>query len=165
MGEAFPWKQHILHCLESTQYMSLSTADSELGTWVNPVYFAWDKAFNLYFVSMPHSRHMTNMRTDPRVSIAIYSTAQDTLGDVEGIQLHGKAEFVTEEHEVELAYNIYYARVYPETRKGIDSVAADYRGDSAEWVFVKIIPEEIFYFNTEFFGHERQLVPVDQLSV
>src|SRR3989344_5152079 len=71
----FEWEKYIIECLESTDYCSMATVDSK-GVWSNPLYFAWDENFNLYFISQPNSRHMQNIEKDPRVSAAIYSTAQ-----------------------------------------------------------------------------------------
>lgn len=108
---------------------------------------------------MPSSRHMRNIEKDSRVSIAIYSTDQDTHGDVVGVQLSGIAELIPDE-KVSAVNDLYYKRVFPEgntTNKPEDKM-----GD-AEWKFVKIKPSEIYYFDTRFFGEERQKVPLELL--
>ncbi len=74
----FDWKKHLLDCLNSTDYCCIATVD-ERGVWANPVYFAWDSVFNLYFISQPHVRHMQNIKNDPRISVAIYSTEQKEI--------------------------------------------------------------------------------------
>jgi nitroimidazol reductase NimA-like FMN-containing flavoprotein (pyridoxamine 5'-phosphate oxidase superfamily) len=157
--EDFDWKNHLVEALEKTDYCSISTVDKD-GSWVNPVYFAYDEKFNLYFVSMPSSKHMKNISNDNRISVAIYSTAQDTHGDVLGVQLKGKATLVKDE-EVPAVNEIYYKRVFPD---GNHNKKPEDKMGNAEWKFVKIVPDEIYYFDTRYFGEERKQVPTEQLA-
>jgi hypothetical protein len=102
---------------------------------------------------------MTNIANDKRISVAIYSTAQDTHGDVLGVQMKGNATMVSDS-EVSSVNELYYKRVYPDG--GHNKKPEDKMGN-AEWKFVKIVPEEIYYFDTRYFGEERQLIPNDHL--
>lgn len=153
----FDWKKYLVDCMQLTEYCCLATVDKN-GVWSNPVYFAWDENLNLYFISQPNSRHMKNLEKDSRVAISIYSTAQSTFGDMTGIQLDGNAYILVDKQEVEKAYNIYYGRKYPDTSKNPKKDEDAYI-NNPEWIFVKIVPEHIYYFDTRFFDEERQEVP------
>lgn len=140
--------------MNSTDYCSIATVDIK-GVWVNPVYFAWNDDFNLYFISMPHVRHMQNIKQNPRVATAIYKTEQK--GDVIGIQIEGEAHILEDQEEKKKANQVYYGRV--------DSLEQNEPFvDNPEWLFVKITPENIHYFDSKIFGEERQEVPLEVLK-
>ncbi len=149
----FNWKRHLLECMQSTDYCCIATIDKK-GVWANPVYFAWDKNFNLYFISMPQVRHMQNITENPKVAVAIYKTEQK--GNVVGIQIEGKASILKDQEEKQKAHEIYYGRVgsFKQNKPFIDN---------PQWLFVKITPENIYYFNSKVFGEERQQVPKEKL--
>lgn len=149
----FDWKKHLLDCMNSTDYCSIATVDDK-GVWVNPVYFAWDEEFNLYFISMPRARHMQNIAKNPRVAVAIYKTEQK--GDVIGIQLEGNVRILKGQDEKQKAHKVYYGRVssLEQNEPFIDN---------PKWLFVKITPEQIYYFDSKTFGEERQTVPMEEL--
>ncbi|KKU52407.1 MAG: hypothetical protein UX72_C0005G0002 [Parcubacteria group bacterium GW2011_GWA2_47_10] len=153
----FDWKKYLVECMQSTEYCCLATVDKN-GVWSNPVYFSWDEKFNLYFISQPHTRHMRNLEKDSRIAISIYNTAQSTFGDVAGIQLDGDAHILNDRQEVEKAYNTYYGRKYPETAEN-PKKDKDVYINNPEWIFVKVVLEHIYYFDTRFFDEERQEVP------
>src|SRR5579884_464940 len=146
----FDWKKSLLECLESTDYCSIATVD-EKGVWVNPVYFAWDEDFNFYFISQPQVRHMQNIKENKTVAMAIYKTEQ--TGDVMGVQLEGEAKILEIEEETVRAHTVYYGR------KGSLEQNEFAMGDP-NWLFVKVTPKQIYYFNSEIFGEERQEVPL-----
>lgn len=145
----FNWKKHLTECIRSTDYCCIATVDPK-GVWANPVYFAWDDKFNLYFISQKHSRHMRNLKKDPRISVSVYKTEQK--GDVAGTYIEGKAEILEDLEEKINANNIYYGR------KGSIEQNEPFI-DDPDWWFVKITPEQISYFNSKIFGEERQEVP------
>ena len=154
--ENFNWKKHIRTGLEATFFCALATREAH-GVWACPVYFAYDEKLNLYFISMPKSRHMKNIARDPRVAVAIYSTAQTPGGDVKGIQLEGRARIVRDK-EVEEVYSIYFRRRFPVTGRSKNNPTA-HMGPRAAWKFVKIVPKNIYYFDTRVFDETRVKVP------
>lgn len=150
----FQWKKFITECLQSTDFCTIATVDNE-GVWSNPVYFAWDNQFNLFFISQLHSRHMQNIRKNEKVSVSIYNTQQK--GDVCGIQLEATAGILKDNlREIKNAYDVYYGRA----GKGPDMQS--YIQDPT-WIFVKVTPQALYYFDTRFFKEERQLVPLEAL--
>lgn len=88
-GNDFDLNKYLKACLESTTFCSIATVDPK-GVWVNPVFFAYDKDLNLYFISQMHSRHMQNIVNNKRVAVSIYKTEQKD--DICGTYLEGEAE-------------------------------------------------------------------------
>ncbi len=153
----FDWKKYIDEALFATDYCSIATVDKS-GAWANPVYFAWDKNYNLYFISQMSSRHMQNLQKDNRISVAIYKTEQK--GDIIGIQLEGKAKILSENESkknIQHAYDTYYGRA---------GHGPDVQGyiNNPTWLYVKVVPSKIYYFDTRFFGEERQNVPLEKIK-
>lgn len=154
----FDWKKYITDALNATDYCSIATVDNKNGVWTNPVYFAWDKKYNLYFISQMSSRHMQNIQKDNRIAISIYKTEQK--GDVVGIQIEGKAKIITikdNKKEIKHAHNTYY------TRAGHGADMQKYINNPT-WLFVKVVPKKIYYFDTRFFKEERQEAPLNKLK-
>lgn len=153
----FNWRKHLLECMKSTDYCCIATVDTK-SVWSNPVYFAWDDEFNLYFISQMRSRHMQNLSKNPKIAVSIYKTEQK--GNVVGIQLEGTAKILSEDDdkkEIQHAYDTYYGRA---------GRGPDVEGyiNKPIWLYVKITPEQIFYFDTRFFEEEKQEVPMDKLK-
>lgn len=98
---------------------------------------------------------MQNIKNNPRIAVSIYNTAQSTHGDVVGIQLDGIATILTIKEDIEKAYTTYYGRVHPETGKS-ENMRPENFIDSASWQFVKIIPEHVYYFDTQYFNEEKE---------
>lgn len=156
MTENFDWKKYIEKGLAATNFCSIATVDPK-GVWSNPVFFAWDNKYNFYFISQMASRHMQNIEKDGRVSLAIYKTEQSD--NVAGIQLEGRAKILSKKDgkaEIQHAYDTYYGRA------GHGPNVQGYLNDPT-WLYVKITPSNIYYFDTRFFGEERQQVPLSEL--
>lgn len=149
----FDWKKYIEEALSATDYCSLATVD-EKGVWSNPVYFAWDNKYNLYFISQMQSRHMQNIQKNNRIAVSIYNTEQK--GDVIGIQLEGGATILEKEEDKKSAHQVYYGRSGSLKQN-------EFAMHDSKWLFVKITPGQIYYFNSEVFGEERQAVPFQEL--
>lgn len=152
----FDWKKHIYEALSATNYCCLATVDDR-GVWSNPVYFAWDDHYHIYFISQMSSRHMQNLMKHNRVALSIYKTEQK--GDVVGIQLEGNALIVghdADPAEIQRAHDTYYGRA------GFGPDVQEYRNNPS-WLYVKVSPEQVYYFDTRFFGEVRQEVPMHKL--
>lgn len=148
------WASLIEAVLKSTPFMALATRGPE-GIWSNPVHFAYDSDLNLYFISQPGSRHMRNIKGDSDVAVSVYTTNQPALGHVVGLQLQGMATIASDD-EVEEIHQTYYGR--PEFNT-VSVPASNYQGANAPWRFVRIVPNEIGYFDSGRFSNERQVVP------
>ena len=67
--------------IEDTPYLTLATADASGKPWSCPVYFAYDEAFTLYWVSFSETVHAANIRVRPQVGISILGQPPDHEGD------------------------------------------------------------------------------------
>ena len=123
----------VKEALERTEIMALSTIGPD-GSWTSPVQFGYDEKLELSFMSMPDTKHVRNIREDPRVSVAIYSFPGPEGGNL-GLQIKGRAEDETGE-------------------SGTDRAAAS----SETWHRFRIVPEEVWCFDSRVFGGQRQRV-------
>lgn len=155
----FNWKSRLLECLNSTQYMALATKDTKNGSWVCPVYFAWDESHNLYFISLPDSQHMQNIQQNSRVAVAIYSTNQNTHGDVLGLQLSGTATEMHDKEGIKSAYSCYSGRLERDTKTPFHRKVEEFLNEETDWIFVKVSPDKIFLLDSSNFGENRILIP------
>jgi uncharacterized protein YhbP (UPF0306 family) len=153
------WKTLIADCFASTTFMSLATYGKE-GLWVNPVYFAWDKKNDIYFISELDCLHMRNIQNSSQVACTIYPTNQ--TGDVYGAYLKGHAYVLTDPVDKKIADDTYYGRVYPNDPNGKSRDADGYRL-SPYWHFVKIGIDNLWYFDTRYFEERRIKVPVAEI--
>lgn len=80
----------VREALDRSQIMALSTIGPD-GPWTSPVQYYHNERLELFFLSMPDTRHVHNMVRDPRVSVAIYSHPGPAGGNL-GLQIGGRAE-------------------------------------------------------------------------
>src|SRR5580704_13953194 len=66
--------------LAATPHLTLATADASGKPWSNPVYFAHDQAFALYWVSFRQTVHSANIRVRPQVGISLLGEPPDHEG-------------------------------------------------------------------------------------
>ena len=83
--------------IEATPYLTLATADASGKPWSNPVYFAHDQAFTLYWVSFRQTVHSANIRVRPQVGISLLGEPPDHEGqgvyfDAVATELHDLTE-------------------------------------------------------------------------
>lgn len=101
-------KQEILKFLESRKLMSIGTYYKL--PWAAPVYYLFDEDFNLYFVSNPKTKHCINISKNPKVSITIANSEQDTEGKKKGFQARGLAKKVISVSEIKEIIKIWNKR-------------------------------------------------------
>jgi len=83
-------KSELIKFLNSNNLMTLATANPK--PWVATVYYAYDRGFNLYFVSSPNSKHSHDIEKNKNVAIAIYDSHIKNSESKTGIQLQGSAQ-------------------------------------------------------------------------
>jgi uncharacterized protein YhbP (UPF0306 family) len=130
----------VKEALERTEIMALSTIGPD-GSWTSPVQFGYDEKLELSFMSMPDTKHAQNILKDPRVSVAIYSFPGPEGGNL-GLQIKGKADDVTGQSV---------------TDKAVAS--------SETWHRFRIVPEEVWCFDSRVFGGKRQRVNLSDLRL
>lgn len=105
------------------RYANLATASSDGEPWSAAVFYAYDKAFNLYWFSDVEAKHSKNIEARSQLAITIYdSTVAEGLG--KGLQIEAVAERLEDLREIEKAVRIYnkFARMY---RLSVDDVSGD----------------------------------------
>ncbi len=75
-------------------YLTISTTDGEQ-PWCAPVQYVADEDLNLYFVSLPGSRHMTHIASNPHVAVTIFDSQQPPFTS-RGVQIEAMAEAYSE---------------------------------------------------------------------
>jgi uncharacterized protein YhbP (UPF0306 family) len=88
-------KRRVKEALERTDIMALSTIGTD-GPWTAPVQYRYNEKLDLFFLSMPGTKHVRHISSDPRVSAAIYSHPGPPGGNL-GLQISGTAEHLTGE--------------------------------------------------------------------
>lgn len=82
-------KASVKEALDRTKIMALSTIGSD-GSWTCPVHYHYNDELELFFMSLPDTKHVENIYVDPRVSVAIF-TPPGPDGEKLGLQIKGKA--------------------------------------------------------------------------
>lgn len=142
------WNSKVKEALDRTEFMAISTIGED-GSWTNPVEFHYSEKMNLYFVSMIDTKHVQNILRDPRISAAIFKTERfpGPEGDVLGLQLKGTAQHLTDERDIEEAVRCWGGR------------------PSEVWNFFKIVPEEVWCFDSREFGEKRVKVDLSSIAL
>lgn len=156
------WKTYLAACLDTSQYMVLATVGKS-GPWANPVYFAFDSSFTLYFLSQPSSRHMRNLEANPTVACAIFNPSQEAQGKVRGTQIVGTARWV-EPHEAKHAFDTYFVATSARTPVPPRGSALAHVNGSSEWRLAKITPERIECFDEYCFYGTKGRIPPEVLG-
>jgi uncharacterized protein YhbP (UPF0306 family) len=79
----------VKEALDRTVIMALSTIGPD-GSWTCPVHYKYNEELELFFQSLPDTKHVGNIHADPRVSVAIFSSP-GPLGEKLGLQIKGIA--------------------------------------------------------------------------
>jgi len=97
--------------IKNNQYVSIATTDKLGNPWISPVAYSYDKNWNLYFTSLPDSKHCKNIKATKKVVCCIFDSHQ-LWGEGVGLQIEGVSEEVTLRNAIE-ATKIYSKRKYP----------------------------------------------------
>ncbi len=137
--------------LEDGYLMSLGTAD-EGGVWVADVIYVHDEQFNLYWVSMPGTRHSRAIEGNNRVACAV--TASQEVGKERALQISGVAEKVDGPlFELEKKHRTK-RRMQTPTRPG------EILEDGEVWYVLK--PTKVELMHSEPFGYEKKSIPLEK---
>jgi len=104
-------KQTAKTIITENQYMTLGSVGEGGQAWVAPLAYAFDRGYNLYFMSLPGSRHVKNMMRNPTVSVAIFDSRQG-FGEGVGLQLKGEASGVPA-RSAAVVFKHYFGRKWP----------------------------------------------------
>jgi general stress protein 26 len=132
------WHSKVKEALDRTDIMALSTIGDD-GSWTSPVQYRYGPKLELYFESMNETKHVENIRNDPRVSVAIYWPEEFPGGGNLGLQIRGTAEELPAEDN-------------------------DPSAESALWHTFKVTPDEVWCFDSRA-SRERQKIELAELTI
>jgi len=130
---AIDWNTKVKEALERTDIMALSTIGDD-GSWTSPVQFTYTSQFELSFLSMMDTKHVTNILKDPRVSAAIYRPEPFPGGGNLGLQIKGSAKIISGEHEANVWHRF---QITPEEVWCFDS-RVSHRREKIDFVNLKL---------------------------
>lgn len=156
----FKWTEQIRECLDSTLVAVLATRGED-GVWATPIYFSYDEKFNFYFISPMSTRHMLDIKTNPRVALAIISPASHTGVNQIGVQIEGRAEEVPDK-DIETVYETRSRRIAGDSEWAPMPEEGHFVKEHGG-VFMKIVVDSMNYVDTRFFGGNSKIVPLAKL--
>jgi uncharacterized protein YhbP (UPF0306 family) len=80
--------------LDANLYMTLGTADESGRPWASPVYCAFDRYTEFWWVSSPDARHSRNIAVRPEVGIVVFDS-QVPISTGQAVYMSAVAEQVT----------------------------------------------------------------------
>ena len=99
--------EHVAYALlDAAPLCAISTISPRGTAYVSTAYFAWNRRFELVWLSSPSARHSQNIVARPTTAVAVYDTGQEWGEPDRGIQLCGSSRLVpqTNAHEAEESY-------------------------------------------------------------
>lgn len=118
-------------------YITLATASRNGLPWITPLFSAYDKDYNFYWISSSISVHSVNITHNRNVAIIIYdSRAPEGKGF--GVYIRAKASVVETKSEIKKACRLIYRR----KNKPIPS-ADNFTGDAPRKIY-KAVPQAVF---------------------
>jgi len=105
--------------IKKIHYMTLATSSRKAMPWCSPVFCAYDRKYNFYWISSRHCVHSANIKDTGRAALVVYdSTVPEGQGF--GVYFEAKAGMVEDKAEIERALKLLYNRKRrPVPRAGI----------------------------------------------
>lgn len=104
------YKAQAKQIVEKNIYCTIATASSGGIPWISPVFFAYDKNYNIYWVSNKNARHSRLIQDNSQVAIVIFNS-QAPEGEGDGVYFESKAKALTDEREIEYAIAVLNKRI------------------------------------------------------
>ncbi|HUB92403.1 MAG TPA: pyridoxamine 5'-phosphate oxidase family protein [Candidatus Saccharimonadales bacterium] len=90
-------------------YITIATSNRKSVPWNSPVFCAYDKNYNFYWISAEKTVHSINIEQNENVALVIYdSTVPEGAGF--GVYIKAKASEVRSRKEVRMALSLLYKR-------------------------------------------------------
>lgn len=131
--------------IAKNQYATIASADLKSNPWISPVAYCYDEKWNIYFISMPSSKHSQNLKHKKSATVAIFDSHQK-WGVGVGLQIEADIIGVPIYIYPEIA-KIYFWRDYPYGKVTLDMIS-DFAKLLMEkkkvYRFYKIVPKKIW---------------------
>lgn len=95
--------------IKKIEYLNIASITPEGMPWNTPVYTAFDKNLNFYWLSWKKNQHSINVRNNPNVFVTIYNSTVPT-GIGVGLYFKGRAYEITNPKEMIIALTVVYKR-------------------------------------------------------
>lgn len=96
--------------IENNNYLTLATSTLQGKPWISALFFAYDKDYNLYFVSAKDSLHSNLISQNPDAAVSIYDSSAK-VGEANGVFMEAIVSELSDLSEIEKAIKIYNDRV------------------------------------------------------
>lgn len=95
--------------IEDNIYLTVASSSKNGKPWISPLFFAYDKKYNFYWISGKDSLHSKLIRKNSKVAIVIFdSTAPEGKGD--GVYFEAIVKELNKEKEIRRAVEILNKR-------------------------------------------------------
>ena len=89
---------------------SLATVDEQDRPHAANIQYVHDDRLRLYFVSSEDAAHSRHIETNPTVALTVYHHDDQDPANIHGLQLHGRAQPITDQAERRRVLALYTAR-------------------------------------------------------
>lgn len=134
--------------IRSNEYVTLATTNARCGAWVAIVAYSFDRNWNLYFVSIPGSKHGKNLKLRKTVACSIFDS-QQLWGHGVGLQIEANCKIIAKKEFKDVS-RVYFRRKYPfgEVEANIAKFfKTDLQNPKGLYRFYKITPKTIWMNN------------------
>ena len=148
-----PHRQKALDYLQNHNVMTLATQGIER-PWAAAVFYV-NEGFNLFFLSLPSSRHALNLEANPWVSATVQEDYRN-WHEIKGIQLEGKAIRIegVEQAAAAVRYGLKFPVVGNLTDAPEEIIAA-----LGRIVWFKVAPARLFFVDNSLgFGYRDEVL-------
>ena len=80
--------------INNIEYLNISSVTPDGLPWGTPVYTAYDKDMNFYWISWKDNQHSINLRNNPKAFVTIYDSTVNS-GTGFGVYMEGKVEEIS----------------------------------------------------------------------
>ena len=146
--------------IRANEYTTMATVDPKGAPWVSIVAYSFDRDWNLYFVSIPTSRHGKHLQAKKRVACTIFDSQQD-WGRGVGLQIEAECKVISKA-EFDHVSKVYFNRKYPfgivepDTKKFFKKSLEE---SNSLYKFYKISPKTVWMNNP--YSKEDRRVKID----
>ncbi len=125
--------------LEDNIYCVIASSSKDGEPWISPVFYGYDEAYNIYWISDKDSKHSDLIRNNPKVSIAIFNS-QLPEGTADCVYLQANVEEINDAVEAEKGFKTRDRRAKVEEFKvkSVEEVIGD-----GQWRVYKAVPYNI----------------------
>ncbi|MDE1871671.1 MAG: pyridoxamine 5'-phosphate oxidase family protein [Candidatus Micrarchaeota archaeon] len=109
--------------LERIPYITIATSNKKSVPWNTPVFCAYDKDYNFYWISSRECVHSVNIEANPNVALVVYdSTVPD--GEGIGVYIKARARILESRPRIRKALELLYKRKHRAVPSAGDFVGA-----------------------------------------